>query len=329
MLGILKALTEGGRITVQSLAARFRTTRQSIYRDLHGLEAIGIPLVGDRSGGYGGSLRLAPGFRGTLPLAPFSREEAVALAWAAKAVEGHQPFREALATALLKLQGLLGRREADVVTALDGSVGGWGRWTKDVTAHRATLLRLVEAIVARRRCLVEYQAPWRDGPRKFPYDPYRIRAVQGGVYAVGRVPAYPKDIAPLAIERIRALEVTDETFGVDPAFDPKRYEMEAFGVTWEKPMTVVVRFNADQAPFVREREWHPTQRLRDLLDGRVELTFRAGGMFEIMRWVLGWGNAAEVVRPPTLRRGIASILHSAAATYPHAVKRLRDRGRVR
>lgn len=76
--------------------------------------------------------------------------------------------------------------------------------------------------------------------------------------------------------RIRDLTLTDEAFTVDPGFDPKRYEAEAFGVSWEKPMTVTVRFSAKQAPYVREREWHPTQRIRALSDGRVELTFRAG-----------------------------------------------------
>ena len=70
MLGILKALTDGGRVTVTGLAARFRTTRQSIYRDLHGLHEVGIPIVGDAGGGYGGVLRLAPGFRPGLPWRP-------------------------------------------------------------------------------------------------------------------------------------------------------------------------------------------------------------------------------------------------------------------
>ncbi len=67
-------------------------------------------------------------------------------------------------------------------------------------------------------------------------------------------------------------------------------------------MTVVIRFRADQATYIREREWHPTQKVRDLRDGRVELTFRAGGIYEIIRWVLSWGNAAEVIRPARLRR---------------------------
>ena len=60
MLGIVKALTEGGRVTVASLAGRFRTTRQSIYRDLHGLEVAGVPVVGDADGGYAGPSQLEP-----------------------------------------------------------------------------------------------------------------------------------------------------------------------------------------------------------------------------------------------------------------------------
>jgi len=34
---------------------------------------------------------------------------------------------------------------------------------------------------------------------------------------------------------------------------------------------------------------------------------RAGGTFEITRWILGWGDAAEVMRPPGLRRDVAGI----------------------
>jgi predicted DNA-binding transcriptional regulator YafY len=36
---------------------------------------------------------------------------------------------------------------------------------------------------------------------------------------------------------------------------------------------------------------------KDPPDGRLQLTFRAGGSIEITRSILGWGDAAEVVRP--------------------------------
>jgi predicted DNA-binding transcriptional regulator YafY len=153
--------------------------------------------------------------------------------------------------------------------------------------------------------------------------------VQGGVYAVGRVPAYHEDIAPLALERIRALTVTEQTFTVPPDFDPKRYETEAFGVAGGTPMTVVVRFRADQAPYVREREWHSTQRFQTLPDGRLQMTFRAGGAFEIVRWVLGWGDAAELVSPAALRGEVAAVLQRATRSYPpHVEATHSDRGRA-
>jgi predicted DNA-binding transcriptional regulator YafY len=90
-----------------------------------------------------------------------------------------------------------------------------------------------------------------------------------------------------------------------------------------------VRFRADQARYVREREWHPTQTLRDLKGGGVELCFRAGGWFEIRRWILGWGDAAEVVRPAALRREVASVLQRAATAYDKRNTLARAGGRRR
>ncbi len=177
---------------------------------------------------------------------------------------------------------------------------------KDYSGLEALVLKLVEAILSRRRCLVEYRVPWRDKPSKFPYDPYRVALVHGGLYCIGKVPAY-KNFTTLAVERILSLDTTGEGFTVAPSFDPERYEAEAFGVAWEEPMTVVVRFSADQAPYVREREWHPTQKIRTLRDGRVELSFRAGGSFEIIRWILSWGGAAEAIRPETFRKQLKAI----------------------
>lgn len=232
VLTLLRLLREGGRPTIHDLAARFQTTRETIYRDLRVLEETGYPIRG----------------------------------------------------------------------------------VKDYAACEAVLLDLVEAIVASRRCLVAYQAPGRSRPNRFRFDPYRILHVQGLLYCVGKVPVHDS-LVTLAVDRFQAVTPTEESFTLDPAFDLKRHKAEAFGVMWEKPMTVVVRFRADQAPYVREREWHPTQRLKELPGGRLELTLRAGGTFEITRWLLGWGDAAEVVRPRSLRQALAATLAAAAGQY--------------
>jgi len=315
LLGLLKTLAEGGRPSVHQLAARFKTRRETIYRDLRALQAIGYPIVGDESGLLSRP-QLAPGLRTTIPPVPFTPREVAALAWAVKEARNSQPFRVALSTALPKLQGLLPGPSGQVGLAIDGAVDGWARGVKDYSAFESRILDLVRAIVSRTRCRVVYQSPARKQPRAYPFDPYRLLSVQGGLYCVGFSHEHAHIII-LAVDRMRDLQATNETFAVDPAFDPKRLEAEAFGVSWEEPMQVVLRFSADQAPYVKEREWHPSQRIRDLRDGRVELTFKAGGEFEIIRWILGWGTAAEVIAPAKLRRRLASLTEAMTKLYTH------------
>ncbi len=313
LLTLLRILKEGGRPSIYELAARFHTRRETVYRDLRALQAIGYPIVGDADGRLSHP-SLAPEIRATIPPVLLTQKELAALVWATKQAGSKQPFRAGLDSALLKLQALAPGKEGRLGLVLSGIIGGWARGIKDYTDSQPIILQVVEAIVARRRCLVEYQAPYRERPNKFRYDPYRLLTIQGLLYCIGQVPAHGT-LVTLAIDRIRSLKVTEELFAVDPKFDLKKYEAEAFGVVWEKPMTVVVRFHPDQAPYIREREWHPTQKLRTLRDGRLELTFRAGGTFEITRWILGWGDAAEVVRPAGLRRDVAAILKSATSLY--------------
>ena len=45
----------------------------------------------------------------------------------------------------------------------------------------------------------------------------------------------------------------------------------------------------------------PTQRFRDLKDGRLERTLRVADTFEVRRWILGFGNEVEVTEPAALR----------------------------
>ena len=124
----------------------------------------------------------------------------------------------------------------------------------------------------------------------------------------------------LAIDHIRSVSLLQDSFEIDPSFDPEQIAQDAFGVTWEDPMTVVVRFRADQAPYVKERTWHPSQSFRDLPDGGVEMTFRAAGEFEITRWILGWADTAEVVEPAELRERVAEAVEKSLAHYRPSMK---------
>jgi len=119
---------------------------------------------------------------------PFTKQELTALTWAARQAGSREPFRAGLDGALLKLHGMASAPDARLAQDLTGVFDGWARGVKDYSAFQEIILQFVEAIVAKRRCLVRYQAPGRTKPNGFRFDPYRLLAIQGLLYCVGKVP---------------------------------------------------------------------------------------------------------------------------------------------
>lgn len=318
LLGILGTLLEGGRVSVQDLATRYGTRRETIYRDIRALEDAGYPITGDDRG-HLSHPALLPEARRRSPQLRLTDAEIVALLWSGKQAKSKSPFREALDAANVKLRAMAASTQGSLATGVEAALGDVDPTVADVTdaPRQEFVLKLVEAIVTHKTCEVEYQSPARNAAKTYSYHPYRLVPVAGSLYCIGKVPPH-EGVTTLAVNRIRELSLLDVAFEVDPTFDIERYRRECFGIVWEKPMDIIIRFNASQAPYIRERVWHPTQRIRELPDGRLDLSFRAGGTFEIVRWILGWGDAAEVVGPEALRKQVADVLRRAATAYSEA-----------
>ena len=79
--------------------------------------------------------------------------------------------------------------------------------------------------------------------------------------------------------------------------------------------TIVIKFTGLAADLVREREWHPSQKMKDLPKGGLLLTLRLGNLNEISGWILRWGAEAEVVKPAALREIIGRSARELVKTY--------------
>jgi proteasome accessory factor B len=310
VLGLLRVLGQGRRATVHELATEFRTRRETIYRDLRVLQDAGYPITGDERG------RLSrPRLTSSqVPDIRFSPVELEALLLAVAQAQAALPDTESLSSATLKLKTLAKSTPDMVAPGWNEMFDSWTCGWKDYGAHEDRIALVMEAILRKRRCTVEYQRPSSPERKTYNFDPYRLLFVGGGLYTVGRVPKHGRTVT-LAIDRLLSVILSKTEFELDPTFDPHKCRQDAFGVSWQDPVDIVLRFRADQAPYVRERVWHPSQKLTDLPTGGVQLTFRAGGPFEIRRWILGWGDAVEVVSPNALREEIKHALSSAASVY--------------
>lgn len=81
----------------------------------------------------------------------------------------------------------------------------------------------------------------------------------------------------------------------------ENYLKDCFGVFQDNRVyTVVWRFNADCADHVEKWVFHPTQTMKRRRDGRIEVQFKAGGLYEMAWHVVTWGDLIEVVKPKKL-----------------------------
>jgi hypothetical protein len=69
------------------------------------------------------------------------------------------------------------------------------------------------------------------------------------------------------------------------------------------------------APYISEREWHPSQATRTLADGSLLLTLRVSIDPPLRRWILGLGSQVQVLAPSSLAQQVRSELLAAQARY--------------
>ena len=69
------------------------------------------------------------------------------------------------------------------------------------------------------------------------------------------------------------------------------------------------------ARYVRESTWHETQKLTIEKDGSLLAKFRLSDTEEIKRWILSFGQHAEVLKPEKLRREVADELKLTTEKY--------------
>jgi predicted DNA-binding transcriptional regulator YafY len=82
---------------------------------------------------------------------------------------------------------------------------------------------------------------------------------------------------------------------------------------------VVLRFASEVAPYIRERQWHRNQELRELEEGSLELRFKTNQLESVQHWVQSWGEGCEVLAPKALRIRVAETLRDSLERYKDVV----------
>ncbi|MFA5907582.1 MAG: WYL domain-containing protein [Vicinamibacterales bacterium] len=291
-------------------------SERTIRRDFEALTQAGFPIETTKRDGKTAFTLNRDVFKG-VAAAGFSLSELCALYLSRtvlSAVTGG-PFQDSLASAFDKLYEALPPALWKFIESLPAALGAKEHASRPLASGSATksMDTLMSAILGRRRVRMRYHSFSSKKLKDYIVEPYRLAYAQGGLYLQAFVPDYA-EMRTFAVQRIEQAVALEESFSpvADSPADVFPHSLGAFSGT---PEPVVIEFTAAEAPYVRERQWHASQAIDELPDGRIRLTLNVVLDWELQAWVMGFGPAARVITPKAFADRILDSLEETRATY--------------
>ncbi|MFH1232142.1 MAG: WYL domain-containing transcriptional regulator [Planctomycetota bacterium] len=306
-------------MAVDKLAEMVGYTKRTIYRDLNVLHNVGFPLekttIDDKV-----QWRLTKGSR--TPNIPFTLTELMSLYFSKGLLNALQgtPFKEGIDSALDKIHKTLPVDAIDFILYSQDTIIPKLGASADYRNAASIIEKLNRTSREKKKCYITYQAYGRDKADKHKFHTYALAYYQGCLYCVG-FSELRKAMRTLAVQRIKMVETLDDKFELpkdkeDEEFDVHGFLNESFGISHEgKLEEVVLRFSKEMAPWIMERTWHPTQKIRKLSKGEIEFTMNVTGTGDLLCWLLPMGDGVKVIKPKELQDYIVTICRKILRSY--------------
>lgn len=285
LLFIDRKLREGHYPNCSTLAKEWEVSVKTIQRDLEYLKyELDAPVEYDsaRRGYYYSEAQFS------LPAINISESDLFAVCLAENALRQFRntPLHKALASVFARIQDSLPDKTKAQPAWLDERILLFPEPSTRISP--GIWETIARAIRDNRRLLICHQAPDEKSCTERKVDPYYLVNYKGEWYVSSHCHAR-NAIRTFAVSRIRKADILPETFVMPGTLDKVAMFGDQFGIIWKNKFHKVrIRFSAEVAPYIRERQWHPLQKIRDLRSGDLVLEFTTNHINEVKDWTLSW-----------------------------------------
>lgn len=305
-------------VTVKELQERFGVSRKTVYNDFDALREAGIPLHSEL--GPDGEARWKLELAAKKKTVTLGRGQVVPLGLALRALsflEGTEVHDQ--------LEEIVRRLAEGATPATKEQLQQLGRKVtlvphgpKSYVDKAEVLDELLSGLLYDQRVELRYRSPGRPKAKVHRVEPLSLLLYREALYLVADTQGKEGTSKRLhfAVERIvGACWLKDEHFNYPADYDPQQELDGAFGLVRGEREEIAVLFDAEQAHYVQERRWHPTQAFETLPDGRVRMTMTVSGTRDVLLWLLGHTGHFEVEAPQSLRKEVRSKLDGARKVH--------------
>ncbi len=309
-------------MTIPELCRDMEVTRRTLYRDLDLIEEAGYRF--EKRGGGGGEAKkwkFPEGLRKSLDQ-PYNEQELLSLYFCMNLLQPLRgtPLRDGLESVLAKIEATFTDREreyfGDLLFTHLAKIPGLKNYKK----HAETVSVLSQACLGRKKVTVSYHAGANEKGNTYTFHPYCMAYYGGELYTIG-YSERREAIRTLRVDRFHSIRALPDAFERPEQFDPEDYIGRSFGMYSEGELTPVrIEFREEAARVIREKEWHPTQRLEQK-GGKTILHMEVQGLPEVARWVLYHSPNARVLSPPSLKEMVAQFASKTANRHEKKIPR--------
>lgn len=312
LVRMLQAIQRRGGVTAVELMSRFDLDQRTLRRYLADLKELDVPLR-DEGGGPERVIQLDASFARTG--VQLSLAEVLSLHFGRTLftfLEGTS-FASDLEGALERLEPAIGRFAAELGD-LDRKFMAVPEHGKDYRSDGELLDEVLTALLHGNPADAEYR-PARGIGKIYRLEPLTLATYRQGLYLFAR-DVNEDRVKSFAVERfLRFARLRREKFDYPTDWDPRAFVANAFGIVGGPAEEVVARFSPEVAFFVRERQWHRSQRIDTLPDGGVRLRMQVAVGPEVREWLLGFGPDVVVEAPAALATWVRDRHRAAAEKY--------------
>lgn len=305
-------LNTGAGVTIYEIAERFECSVRTAIRYLRALEAAGEPLF-EEVAGKKKVWRLMPSARHETITLTTSQMLSLYLSRAAFDFLAGTGFREDLDDVFKKLEATLKRKDFTAARNLDRKVFDVNEAPHIYEGRIEHVNEIMTGLLREERLRVTHGSV---GQYKKPFvlEPLTLVIYKKGLYLAG-YSHHHNGIRTFSLDGFRDVDwIRGDRFEYPADYQPSSIAEGAFGLITGPRTRVRIFFDEKVSRFVRRRQWHPTQAIKRV-PGGIELTMEVSGTVEVVSWVLGFGDKAEVLEPGSLRDQVASELARASARY--------------
>jgi predicted DNA-binding transcriptional regulator YafY len=184
------------------------------------------------------------------------------------------------------------------------------------TGGAAHLGKILEHIQKKKKIEISYRKFDATTLKKYLLHPYLLKEYRNRWYLIAMEES-SSSIRTFGLERIKKLTPKEESFLLDPDFNPDKFFKYSIGITQmsNNPNKVVFRCTKALAPYLESQPIHHSQKVLERGDSFVEFEIEVLITFELINLFLGFGSSAQVMQPAELRQHLKEELSKALNFY--------------